>query len=92
MRVRVEVLCAPNYAVAAIEESLKAAGQQLTTQKDSVSVEVLEGERCTGVLEFEMRSAAQHRLVDEVWEEVKFWTWAFREDITIRFGRTRPEA
>jgi hypothetical protein len=89
MRVQVEVLCAPDTPVAAIEESLQAAGDQLASRKDSVSVEVLEGEPLTGVLEFEMRRAARHRVVDAIWEEVKFWTWAFREDITIRFPKDK---
>ena len=50
-------------------------------------MEVREGERLTAVLEFEMLRAAQHKVVDRIWDEVKFWTQDFREDISVLFPK-----
>ncbi len=88
MRVQVEVLCAP-HPVAEIEEALRSAGIRLALMPDSVSVEVREGERgkLVGILEFEVQRAAPYTLIHKIWEEVKFWTWAFREDLTVRFPK-----
>jgi hypothetical protein len=84
MKVELEIVCAA-HPLYEIEDALRAAGRKLALQVDSVSVEVREGERLTAILAFEMQRAAQHKVVDEIWEEVKFWTWAFYEDVTIRF-------
>ena len=86
MRVQVEIVCAP-YPRAEIERALRAAGERLASRADSVSVEVREGERLTAVLEFEMLRAAQHKVVDRIWDEVKFWTQDFREDISVLFPK-----
>ena len=88
MRAQVEVPCAP-HPVAKIEEALRSAGKRLALVPDSVSVEVREGERgkLVGILEFEAQRAAQYKVLDKIWEEVKFWTWAFREDLTVRFAK-----
>jgi hypothetical protein len=88
MHVQVEVLCAP-HPVAEIEEAMRSAGKRLALVPDSVQVEVRVGEggQLVAILEFEMRRAAHHQVVDEIWEEVKFWTWQFREDIAVRFPK-----
>jgi hypothetical protein len=86
MRVQVEVVCAP-HPRKEIEAALRAAGRQLASRADSVSVEVREGERLTVVLEFEMRQAAQYKVVGDIATTVKHWAWAFYEDITIRFPK-----
>ena len=88
MRVQVEVLCAP-HPVAEIEEALQLAGKRLALVPDSTSVEVRQGERgkLVGILEFEMQQAVPYKVIDKIWEEVKFWTWAFREDLTVRFPK-----
>jgi hypothetical protein len=88
MRAQVEVPCAP-HPVAKIEEALRSAGKRLALVPDSVSVEVREGERgkLVGILEVEAQRAAQYKVLDKIWEEVKFWTWAFREDLTVRFAK-----
>jgi hypothetical protein len=86
MRVEVEVICAL-HPRDEIEAALRAAGKQLASRADSVSVQVREGRRLTGILEFEMRRAAQYKVVDGIYATVKLWTWAFREDITIRFPK-----
>ena len=88
MRVRVKVVCVP-HPREEIERALRTAGKRLTSRADSVSVEVREGERLTAVLEFEMRGAAQYKVVDQIWNEVKFWTQDFREDISVRFPKDR---
>jgi hypothetical protein len=86
MRVQVEILCAP-HPVASIERALWVAGKQLASRADSVSVEVREGERLTAVLEFEMRRAAQYKVVGDISATVKSWAWEFYEDITVRFPK-----
>ena len=86
MRVQVEVLCAPKPRKE-IVSALEAAGRKLASRADSVSVEVREGERCAALLRLEMRRAAQYKVVDQIWTEVKSWTQDFREDISIRFPR-----
>ena len=88
MRVEVEVVCAshPRHRV---EAALRAAGKQLASAADSVSVQV----RPTGpptasriaVLEFEMRRAAQYKVVDDIFATVEHYAWEFYEDITVRF-------
>jgi hypothetical protein len=85
MRVQVKVVCGP-YPRQEIETALRAAGKRLASQADSVSVEVREGEPLTAILEFEMRRAAQYKVVDDVAATVKDWAWAFYEDITVRFS------
>jgi hypothetical protein len=84
MRVQVEVVCAP-HPREEIEAALRAAGKQLASPADSVSVQVREGQRLTAVLEFEMRRAAQYKVVGDIATTVKEWAWEFYEDITIRF-------
>ena len=86
MRVEVEILCAPRPRQE-IVSALEAAGRKLACRADSVSVDVREGERLTALLEFEMRRAAQYKVVDRIWNEVKFWTQDFREDICVRFPK-----
>jgi hypothetical protein len=86
MRVEVKVVCAP-HPVEEIEDHLRAAGRQLASRADSVSVQVHPPESRTAVLEFEMRQAAQYKAVAEIYEAVKFWAWAFYEDVTIRFPK-----
>jgi hypothetical protein len=86
MRVQVEVVCMP-HSHEEIERALRAAGRQLASRADSVSVELREGERLTAVLEFEMRQAAQYKVVGDIAATVKDSAWAFYEDITIRFPK-----
>ena len=84
MRVRVEVLCAP-HPHEDVKSGLRLAGKQLTLTEDSVSVRIDPAEPRRAILEFEMRQAAQHNVVDDVLKTVKMWAWAFYEDITIKF-------
>ena len=86
MRVQVEVVCAP-YPRGDVEIALRTAGEQLASRADSVSVQVSEGKPLTATLEFEMPRVAQYKVVDQIDAEVKFWTWQFHEDITIRFPK-----
>jgi ribosome recycling factor len=86
MRVQVEVLCTPKPSKA-IVSALEEAGRRLTPRMDSVSVRVYEGESLTAILEFEMRREALYKVIDRIWEQVKFWTQDFREDITVRFPK-----
>lgn len=84
MRVQVEVVCLP-HPRDEIESALRAAGEQMARAADSVSVRVNSAERPVAILEFEMRQAAQVKVVDEISATVNRWAWAFYEDVTIRF-------
>jgi hypothetical protein len=86
MRVQVELLCSP-HPEASIEKTLQAAGRELASVEDTVSVEVYKGEPIRAVLEFKMRRAAQHKAVGRIYATVKMWAGMFYEDITIRFPR-----
>lgn len=84
MRVQVETVCSP-HPQDEIEAALRAAGERLALTAESVSVEVHSTEPPIAILEFEMRQAAQHKVVGDIYTTVKHWAWAFYEDITIRF-------
>ena len=90
MHVQVEVACAP-CSHDKIEAALQAAGEQLTSAADSVSVQVCSTDPPTvsriAVLEFEMRRAAQYKIVDDIFAAVKHFAWEFYEDITVRFPK-----
>lgn len=87
MRVQVIVTCLP-HPVKEIEAALQAAGKQLARSLDSVSVEVRPTQPPTAVLEFEMRRAAQYKVVDEIYHVVKEWAWQFYSDVTIGFTKS----
>jgi len=84
MRVQVEVICSP-HPREEIKAALQAAGTQLALTADSVSVRMDPTEPRVAVLEFEMRRAAQYKVVDDIFETVKHCAWEFYEDITVRF-------
>ena len=86
MRVEVEVLCVP-YPRDRVEEALRSAGGQLASVPESVSVQVYGTERLTAILKFEMRRAAQYKLVDKIYATVKVSAWDSYEDISIRFPK-----
>jgi hypothetical protein len=87
MRVQVEVICLP-HPREKIEAALQAAGEQLALTADSVSARMDPTEPRIAVLEFEIRRAAQYKMVDDIFRTVKNWTWEFYEDITIRFPKS----
>ena len=84
MRVQVTVACAP-HPRNEVEAALRAAGEQLAVAADSVSVRMDPTEPRIAVLEFEMRRAAQYKVVNDIVETVKRWAWAFYDDITVGF-------
>ena len=87
MRVQVTVVCAP-HPREEVEATLRAAGRELALTTDSVSVRMDPTEPRIAVLEFEMRRAAQYKMVDDIFETVKSWAWVFYEDITVRFPKS----
>jgi len=70
MLVQVEVVCMPHPSDL-IEADLRAAGRELATVADSVSVQVLPTDPRTAVLEFEMFHEAQYKVVDRISTVVK---------------------
>jgi hypothetical protein len=86
MRVQVEIVIAP-HPPERVKEALRAAGESLASATDTVSVQVCATEPPTAVLEFEMPTEAQYKVVDKIDSTVKFYAWEFYEDITIRFPK-----
>ena len=84
MRVQVEIVIAP-HPPKRVKEALRAAGASLTSAADTVLVQVCATEPPTAILEFEMPTEAQYKVVDKIDSTVKFYTWEFYEDITVRF-------
>ena len=86
MRVEVEIVCSPHPGDE-IEAALRSAGEQLALMPDSVSVEVHPTQQSAqpriAVLAFEMRRAAQYKVVDDIYRTVKVCAWQFCEDIDI---------
>jgi hypothetical protein len=69
-------------------EKIREAGHRLTSNRKSVSVQVLEkDDRYAVVLEFTMRTEAQYKVVDRVADEVRRWLMEPYDDMGIRFGK-----
>jgi hypothetical protein len=69
-------------------EKIREAGHRLTSNRKSVSVQVLEkDDRYAVVLEFTMPTEAQYKVVDRVAREVRRWLMEPYEDMGIRFGK-----
>ena len=67
-------------------EIIRAAGKNLTTNRKSVSVRVVETDAYPLViLEFVMKNQAQYNVVSEIFDEVQRWLGELFDDITIRF-------
>jgi len=86
MRVQVEIVIAP-HPPERVKEALRAAGKRLASVTDTISVQVRATEPPTAILEFEMPTEAQYKVVDKIDSTVKFYAWEFYEDITIRFPK-----
>jgi hypothetical protein len=84
MRIRVEVVCAP-HPREDVKAALRSAGRQLALRADSVSVRIDPAEPRVAILTFDMHRAAQYQVVDDVYETVTRWAWAFYEDCTVQF-------
>jgi hypothetical protein len=68
-------------------ENIRDAGHRLTSNRKSVSVQVLEkDDQYPVVLEFTMPTEAQYKVVDRVSDEVQRWLMEPYEDICIGFG------
>jgi hypothetical protein len=86
MRVEVKIVIAP-HPPERVQEALRAAGERLTSATDTVSVQICASESPTAILEFEMPTVAQYKVVDKIFETVKFHAWKFYKDITVRFPK-----
>lgn len=86
MRVQVEVVCS-SHPRQEIEAALQSAGERLALAPDSVSVRMDPADPRIAILEFEMRRAAQYRVVDDIYATVKRRVRQFYTDITIRFPK-----
>ena len=90
MKVQVEV----EYSVIRRAKELRAmrrAAKSLASDPDSISVRLDETSRHLPaiVLEFEMKTQAQYRVVDRISDVVHLYTSRFYSDMTIRFPKER---
>jgi hypothetical protein len=86
MRVQVEIVIAP-HPPERVQEALRAAGERLASATDTVSIQVHATKPPIAILEFEMPTEAQYKVVDKIFSTVKFYAWEFYEDITVRFPK-----
>ncbi|MEE8391930.1 MAG: hypothetical protein V3S14_14190 [Anaerolineae bacterium] len=86
MRVEVKIVIAP-HPPERVQEALRAVGKRLASATDTVSVQIRASEPPTALLKFEMLTVTQYKVVDKIFETVKFYAWEFYEDITVRFPR-----
>jgi hypothetical protein len=86
MHVRAEVVCNP-LDPETVKTVLRRAGEDLALSADSVSVRIDPDESRVAILEFEMRRTAQYKVVDDVFETIKFYSWDFYEDCTVQFSK-----
>ena len=86
MRVKVEIEIAP-HPPKRVQKALRAAGKHLASAADTVSVQIRESEPPVAILKFEMPTAAQYKVVDNIFKTVKSYAWEFYEDITVSFPK-----
>ena len=72
-----------------VERSLIYAAQKLTTEKERIKVNFSEKDPKEVVLQFWMPDKAQYKVVDDVFEKVKFSCIDFYEDIVVSFENDR---
>ena len=74
-------------------EIIRSAGKNLTTDRKSVSVRVVETDAYPLViLEFVMRNQAQFNVISEISDEVQRWLGELFNDITIRFPQPQKKS
>jgi len=88
MKVQVEV----EYSATPPAEELQAmrrAAKTLTSNLNSISVRLDETSRRLPaiVLEFEMKTQAQYKVVDEIFDSVHLYTGELYSDMTVRFPK-----
>ena len=87
MRVRVLIEYTEIPAVEELE-ALRQASLQLTSSPESVSVQLIENSNYpTIILEFQMKTQAQYKVVDKIDRTIKFYmTSPFSSDSSISFS------
>ena len=93
MQVQVEV----EYSATPPAEELQAmrgAAKTLASNPSSISVRLSETRRHRPaiVLEFEMKTQAQYKVVDEIFDTVHQYTGRLYSDMTVRFPKERRHA
>ena len=93
MQVQVEI----EYSATPPAEELQAmreAAETLASNPDSLSVRLSETRRHRPaiVLEFEMKTQAQYKVVDEIFDTVHQYTGRLYSDMTVRFPKERRHA
>ena len=88
MIVTVKLQTSP-YPKKDVEKALIYAAQKLTTEKERIKVEFSEKDSKEVILQFWMPDKSQYKVVDNVFEEVKFSCIDFYEDIVVSFENDR---
>ena len=93
MQVQVEI----EYSATPPAEEVQAmrwAAKTLASNPNSISVRLSETSRHRPVivLEFEMKTQAQYKVVDEIFDNVHQYTGKLYSDMTVRFPKERRHA
>jgi len=57
-------------------DGLRRAASKLTNNPKSITVQTTQaGDRISLITNFTMKTAAQYKVIDDIWSEFKFWTF-----------------
>ncbi len=68
--------------------SFKKAKSEMEDNSETIKINIENGEPLIAILEFEMPTQAQYKVVDKIYKKVKFWAWDFYQDISIGFAKS----
>ncbi|MBE9181903.1 hypothetical protein IQ268_25370 [Oculatella sp. LEGE 06141] len=71
-------------------DSLRNAASKLTNNPKSITVQTAQtGERISLITNFTMKTAAQYKVIDDIWSEFKFWTFDLEvyQDMSVSFPK-----
>ncbi len=87
MRVQVEIVIAP-HPPERVQKALRAAGERLASATDTVSVQVHATKPPIAILEFEMPTEAQYKVVDKIFSTVSSTPGSFTRTSQSVFQKT----
>ena len=71
-------------------DGLRRAASTLTNNPKSITVQTAQaGDRISLITNFTMKTAAQYKVIDDIWSEFKFWTFDLEgyQDMSVSFPK-----
>jgi hypothetical protein len=71
-------------------DGLRRAASKLTNNPKSITVQTTQaGARISLITNFTMKTAAQYKVIDDIWSEFKFWTFDLEgyQDMSVSFPK-----